>query len=113
MPETPLEKLKKMTAADMVPVLPDAAVAQLLEDHAVPDAAGNPPGGVDWTPTYDLNSAAASGWLLKAAKASCLVEVDPPGSGIMTSKIFENCCAMAKSFRAKTGSSVLVPRPSA
>ena len=97
----------------MVPVLSDEAVDQLLEDHSIPDAAGLLPGDVLWTPTYDLNAAAAAGWLLKAAKASCLVEVDPPGSGIVTSKIFENCRAMARSFRAKTGSSVRVTRPSA
>ncbi|MCA1608266.1 MAG: hypothetical protein LC730_02265, partial [Acidobacteria bacterium] len=62
----------------------------------------------DWTPTYDLNAAAAAGWLIKAARAAATVEVDPPGSGIVTSKIFENCRAMARIYSARRKTSVVM-----
>src|SRR6476620_11520008 len=101
MPETPQDKLKKMTAWDMEPTLTDDDIDNLLAANGVTDAAGFAPGDALWTPTYDMNSAAAAGWLLKAGKASCLVEAYPPGSGIMTSKVFDNCLAMAKNYRSR------------
>ena len=90
-----------MTAWDMEPAITGDDIDNLLAANGVTDSAGNAPGDSSWTPTYDLNSAAAAGWLLKAGKASCLVEADPPGSEIMTSKVFDNCLAMAKSYRSR------------
>jgi hypothetical protein len=60
--ETAKDKLKKMTAWDMVPELTDGEIDELLEQSALMDAAGLAPDDVGWTPTYDLNAAAASGW---------------------------------------------------
>lgn len=97
----------------MEPVLSEGDIDELLAANSLIDAAGFAPGDELWTPTYDMNSAAGSGWLIKAGKASCLTEVDPPGSGIMTSKIFDNCCAMAKTFRVKGTSSAPVKPPQA
>ena len=104
MPESPQEKLKRLTASDIEPLLSDDEIDSLVDANGVPDGAGFLPGDGLWTPTYDLNAAAASGWLIKAGRASSLVEVDPPGSGIVTSKVFDNCRAMAKSFRSRCAS---------
>ena len=52
------------------------------------------------TPTYDLNAAAASAWLIKAGRASSTTETDP-NSFCVTSTIFDNCCEMARIYRAK------------
>jgi hypothetical protein len=101
MSETAKDKLKKMTAWDMPPELADAELDELLDQASKADAAGVAPGGVGWVPTYDLNAAAAAGWLIKAGRASMLVEVDPPGSGIYTSKVFDNCRAMAKTYSTR------------
>jgi hypothetical protein len=101
MPETAKDKLKKMTAWDVGPTLSDGEIDELLVPASVADPAGLPPDDIDWIPTYDLNAAAADGWLIKAGRAASLVEVDPPGSGIYTSKVFENCRAMARIYRAK------------
>jgi hypothetical protein len=109
MPETPQEILKRMTASDVEPQLSDDEIDSLIVANGVEDGAGFLPGDGLWTPTYDLNAAAAGGWLIKAGRASGLVEIDPPGSGIMTSKIFDNCRAMAKSFRSKCSSVQLKP----
>ena len=83
------------------PELADAELDELLDQASKADAAGVAPGGVGWVPTYDLNTAAAAGWLIKAGRASMLVEVDPPGSGIYTSKVFDNCRTMAKTYSTR------------
>ena len=101
MPETPKEKLKKMTAWTTEPALTDGEIDELLGQAALADASGLEPLHEGWTPTYDLNAAASAGWMIKAGRASELVEVDPPGSGITTSKVFDNCRAMARFYRAK------------
>ena len=101
MPDTPKDTLKKLTAWDVEPTLTDAELDELLIPCCLMDKAGNAPVDPDWTPTYDLNLSASNGWLIKAARAAAMVEVDPPGSGIMTSKVFENCRAMARIYRAK------------
>lgn len=101
MPDTPLDKLKKLAAWDTEPELTETEVEELLDTAAVADEEGNSPSNDDWTPTYDLNKAAADAWLIKAGRASALTEIDPPGSGIVTSKVFENCIAMSRSFAAR------------
>lgn len=101
MPETAKDKLKKMTAWDAAPVLTEAELDELLGQSGMADANGIAPGEEGWLPTYDLNAAAAAGWLIKAGRVSSLVEVDPPGSGLFTSKIFDNCRIMARLYGAR------------
>ena len=96
--ETPLDKLKRLSAWDVEPQLTETELEDILAECAVADPAGLPPSDPEWEATYDLNAAASRAWMTKAARASCLTEVDPPGSGIVTSKVFENCCEMAKMF---------------
>ena len=105
MPSTPKDKLKMMTAWDIAPELSDAEIDELLAAASIPDAAGLPPSDPAWTPTYDLNSAAAAGWTIKAARAAALVELDP-GSGQYTSKVFDNCRTMSRMFAKKCSMSV-------
>lgn len=97
-----------MIASDIEPTVSDDEVDELLADAAICDAAGLHPGDDGWTPTYDLKAAACAGWLIKAARASVLTEVDPPGSGIMTSKVFDNCRMMARFYAAKRNACVSV-----
>lgn len=89
-----------MTAWDTAPTLTLTELDELLAAAALADKAGLAPPDPLWTPTYDLNAAAASGWLIKAGRASNTTETDP-NSFYVTSKIFDNCCRMASIFRAK------------
>ena len=68
--ETPKEKLKKITAWDVAPLLTDTEIDELLLQAAKEDAAGNSPSNEDWEPTYDLNSAASNAGLSKPAEPS-------------------------------------------
>lgn len=105
MPETHLDKLKKMTAWTHDPVLTETELNDVLAANALPDTEGRLPGDVGWVPTYDMNCAACDAWLIKAARAAELTEVDPPGSGIVTSRVFENCRAMARTYSARRAAS--------
>lgn len=97
-----------MTAFAVAPTLADAEIDDLLIQFGLVDANGFEPLNEEWTPTYDLNAAAAAGWLIKAGRASELVEVDPPGSGIVTSKVFDNCREMARFYAAKKRISISI-----
>ncbi len=99
--ETAKEKLKRITAWDAEPTLSEGDLDAALAASALVDVDGLAPTDVDWKPTYDLNAAASAAWLVKAARACELTEVDPPGSGILTSKVFDNCRAMARIYAAK------------
>jgi len=86
------------------PVLSEDDLGELLAAVALQDANGLAPLNEEWTPTYDLNAAAVAGWLIKAGRAATLV--DEPTAGTVTSKVFDNCRAMAKIYAAKRKVSV-------
>ena len=106
---TALEKLKLITAWDNAPTLTEGELEDLLAAVALPDPEGVEPEGQGWEPTYDMNHAASEAWLAKAARAAALVEVDPPESGIVTSKVFDNCRAMARIYSARRAGSASLP----
>ena len=102
--ESAKEKLKKLTASSEEPALTDTEIDELLAASGKADAEGNGPSSEGWTPTYDLNSAAAEGWMIKAARSANSTETDPDSLAV-TSRVFENCLRMARIFsRKRTGS---------
>lgn len=100
MPISALDKLKQMTAWTAEPALTEDDLAASLAAAARTDANGYTPADEEWQPTYDLNAAAANAWLTKAARTAGTTEGDP-AAGIVTSKVFDNCRAMAKIFAGK------------
>lgn len=55
--------------------------------------------GSDWTPTWDLDAAAADGWMTKAAKAAGRFDFAEDGQQFTRSQIISHCRAMAESYR--------------
>ena len=98
---TPLDKLKLITAWEDDPALTEDELEEILASVGVTDSEGFGPGEEDWSPSYDINKAASEAWLIKAARAAALIEVDPPESGVVTSKIFDNCRRMARLYAAR------------
>lgn len=94
-----LERLKQLTAWDIAPELTEDELEESLAAASLADITGLDPTNEEWTPTYDLNAAAAQAWLIKAARAASLT--DEPTSGVVTSRIFENCRAMARIYAGK------------
>ena len=103
---TSLDKLKLLTAWDVEPTLTDDELGDTLAAFAIEDANGLAPINEEWTPTYDLNAAAAQAWLIKSARAAATV--DEPTAGVVTSKVFDNCRAMARMYAGKRGMTVSV-----
>ena len=102
----PLDKLKLMTAWDEEPALAEEELEDTLAAASLEDTNGLSPLHEEWTPTYDLNAAAAAAWLIKAARAAG--SVDEPTEGQVTSKVFDNCRAMARIYTAKRKFTVTV-----
>ena len=91
-----------MTSWNVAPTLADAEIDELLAQSGLADASGLAPLHEEWTPTYDLNSAAAAGWLIKAGRASELVEVDPlPCSAV--GGLVEDMAKLAEILRPGVG----------
>ncbi|MEO5858677.1 MAG: hypothetical protein ABIR33_06985 [Pyrinomonadaceae bacterium] len=105
--ETPKEKLKKITAWDVVPELTDVEIDELLEQSGVADKDGLGPANEDWIPTYDLNAAASRGWLIKAGRAASTTETEPDSVNV-TSRVFANCLRMSRIYSNKRTASVRV-----
>ncbi len=101
-----IDKLKYMTAWNVEPTLSEDELNEILASVALVDPAGCKPTDGDWVPTYDLNSAASQGWLIKAARAAAIV--DEPTAGAVTSTVFDNCRAMARLYSAKRRSCVKI-----
>jgi hypothetical protein len=110
---TPLEKLKLITAWTDDPALSEDELEDVLAESALPDEEGKHREEEGWAPTYDINLAARDAWLIKAARAAALVEVDPPESGIVTSRIFDNCRRMARLYSARRSASLTIAEQSA
>jgi hypothetical protein len=103
-----LDQLKLITAWDTAPELTEDELNDLLGTASVSDAAGHGPGHLDWTPTYDINTAAAAAWLITAARAAATTEVEGTEPAVVTSKVFDNCRAMARIYAARRTSMISV-----
>ena len=95
----PIDKLKLLTAWDIEPALTEDELGDTLAAFALEDANGLAPINEEWTPTYDLNAAAAQAWLIKSARAAATV--DEPTAGVVTSKVFDNCRMMTRLYAGK------------
>lgn len=63
-----------------------------------------------WSPTWDLNAAAAEGWRWKAAKVSARYDFDGDGQRFSRSQLLKHCLAMAGEYARKVVQSVPVNR---
>jgi hypothetical protein len=110
MPEIEVFKnrLKRMTAWESEPILADEDVDELLAIYAKADMSGIPPDpdNEDWSPSFDLNAAAAEGWRWKAAKASEMIAADLDGAKLSAEQLFEHCERMIGVYSKRVKASV-------
>ena len=85
----------------------DAEIDELLAASPVADGEGNAPESEGWSPTYDISTAAAEGWMIKAARAASTTETEPDSLNV-TSRVFENCIRMAQMYSRKRMGNVRV-----
>ncbi len=107
-PEQALTRLTTMTAADKDPVLTELELDELVLMARRADSDGLIITDADWTPTYDLNAAAAEGWRWKAGKAASDVTFTTDGQSVSMSHLIEHCERMARSYARRTTFTVTV-----
>lgn len=94
-------RLTDMTAATCHPELTEAEVARLLEGAKMPDRWGLQPSDDGWVPSWELNSAAAQGWLMKAGRAASDVTFTADGASYNRSDLIAHCRDMAAQYQAR------------
>jgi hypothetical protein len=106
MPESALDRLKRLTAWDKDPALSIDDLNAILEAYQVPDANGVAPGEDGWVPTYRMNAAIAEAWETKAGRAAEYVSTDMNDDRLSSNQIFDHCEKMALKYRRKGNTSV-------
>ena len=103
--------LSVRVAANTEPALDAVAIEALLAGARRADSAGFAPSDAAWTPTWDLNAAAAEGWRWKAARAVGNVDVTAEGLSLSRSQLVAQCERQAEFWRRRIVSVVpLTPR---
>jgi hypothetical protein len=100
---TPYELLEELIANDTEPILPAGTVEDLLERYAIADQSGYAPIEEDWTPTYDMNRAAAAGWRIKAGRVAADYNVTVEGRGLERHQMVTSFLDMAKAYARMAG----------
>ena len=62
--------------------------------------------GTAWTPTWDLDAAAAEGWRVKASKVAGRFDFTTDGQNFQRSQVAAHCRQMERMFRRKISSGV-------
>ncbi len=62
-----------------------------------------------WTPTYDVNHAAAEAWTRKAGKAAAMVSFQADNARFDRDQVIANCLTMAELYRSRIVATVTVP----
>lgn len=97
-PLSPEEELIALCAGAVEPVLNENEIATCLIQSAVPDADGLYLDSEDWTPTYDMNRAAAKAWRMKAAKVAAMYSVTVEGRELNRGQMIDNFLRQASEF---------------
>jgi hypothetical protein len=79
----------------------DEILAQYIEQYPVIDDAGKESGDADWTPTYDINAAAADIWEEKAAAVQKYYDFNADGGSYSQSQLHETAMDKVRYHRAR------------
>ena len=93
-------QLAVLIAKTSQPVVTDEEIDVLLDGARRPDANGLVYGDDDYSPTWNLNAAAAAAWSLKAGRCADLVDMSVGDLRMSNSKLFEHCNTKAAEFRS-------------
>lgn len=99
--EALIERLRKMTATTESDYT-DEELQERIEEHALRDKNGYSSEDADWTPTYDLNHAAADIWGEKASELAEEFDFNADGGSYATSQKYKNAMQMAAHYRSRS-----------
>lgn len=123
-----VERLRRMVNESTETVYSDGDLWEYVERYPLLDALGREPFvesetdpdtlevNADWTPTYDLNAAAADIWAEKAAALATEFDFSAGGQSFQRSQAYQMCMQQSRYYRArralKTVRAWPSPRPS-
>jgi hypothetical protein len=103
-------RLANMVAASSRPVLSDSQVEDLLNLHQVADLNGTMPASDAWTPTWDLNAAAAEGWGWKANTVAGDFTFSADGASYSKADVLAHCAEREAFYAGKVRGSMSIGR---
>lgn len=102
---TAIALLKKMTQFDVAPVLTAGSATSDIETLVSlarrVDRDGREIDDADWIGTYDLNWAAAEGWMWKAGKVANTKDISMDNLSVKHSQVGAQCLERAQYYRRK------------
>jgi hypothetical protein len=100
-------KLALMLLSDEDPVLSDEQLDDLTERARRPDAEGLTfADGDAWTPSWDLDAAAAEGWNRKAGMAANRFNFGEDGQTFQRAQVYANCVKQAEIYARRSMGSI-------
>lgn len=97
-----------MVRPDDFPTLTTAEVDALLDIARRQDVYGALPSDNEWSPTWDLNSAAAYGWTWKAGAVAAHFPFSTDGQSFNRDVVYQQCLEQARVYAAKVSGSISV-----
>jgi hypothetical protein len=102
------DKLALMVMADEDPELSEPQLADLVERARRPDTEGHTYPEDAWTPTWDLDAAAAEGWRRKASLAVARFDFAEDTQTFSRSQIYSHCIAQAEEYGRRSMGAIKV-----
>ena len=114
---------RRMIAEPTTTTYSDLVLADTIKKYPVEDARGEGPWvesettpgrletNPDWTPTYDLNSAAGDIWAEKAATAAGNFDFSADGGNYNRSQVYKQMMEISRYYRSRRGIKTITMRP--
>jgi len=99
-------QISRLLDSESDPALSDDDMEDLLRVAARPDTDGLTRADANWTPSWDLNAAAAEGWLRKASKAVSRFSFAEDGQRFERAQIYAHCIRQHELYSRKAVGSI-------
>lgn len=96
------DKLVRLVDATSDPELTDEDISDLIDLACRPDENGLTRADADWEPSWDLDFAAAEGWLRKAGRAAARFSFAEDGQRFERAQIYAHCVSQAEHYRQRS-----------
>lgn len=116
-------QLRRMVNEPTTTAYSDVTLATYIEAYPLVDARGEAPwvestttpgtleANDDWTPTYDLNAAAADIWAEKAASATANFDFATDGQSFSRNQVYQACMRQSAYYRSRRAVKTITLRP--
>lgn len=100
--EEALERLERLVLSDEDPALDSGQLDDCLTYARRPDVDGFDYSDAEWTPTWDLDAAAAEGWRRKAGLAAARFNFAEDSQRFDRAQIYAHCISQAEQYARRS-----------